>query len=172
MFEVRTRFLRRLPRSVTRPLPVIALAVGGLIAVSVVLGAAQDHPARARSPIEEEVIAAQQAQITANNAADIPALDRMTATDWIGVSAAGVVRDKTQFLQDVSKRGPAKVQRTAQDAADRQKEWRVQVHGNTGIVTRMTAGDHGSRIWNTAVWVKRDGAWLRVFSQETTAPPP
>jgi uncharacterized protein DUF4440 len=167
----RVLLVRPLLRSFTRKLSFIALAIGGLIAVSVVLAAAQDRAARARSPIEDEVIAAQQSQITANNAADIATLDRLTAAEWTGVSAVGVVRDKTQFLQDVSKRGPAKVQRSAQDGVDRQKEWQVHVYGNTGIVTRLTAGDHGSRIWNTAVWIKRDGAWQRVFSQETAAPP-
>lgn len=146
-----------------------ALCLGvALVTFSTILQSSQ-RPPGARSAVENELIAVQQTQITANNAADVAVLDRLTAADWTGVSASGIVQDKAQFLADVAQRGPAKVQRTMQDAADRQKEWRVQVSGTLGIVTRLTAGDHGSRIWSTAVWTKRDGVWLRVFSQATTA---
>ena len=145
----------------------LCLAIG-LVILSTMLQSSQRLPV-ARSAVEDELIAVQQAQITANNAADVATLDRLTAADWTGVSAAGIVQEKAQFLEEVVKRGPARVQRTMEDAADRQKAWRVQVSGTLGVVTRLTAGDHGSRMWNTAVWTKRDGVWLRVFSQGTTA---
>ena len=122
-----------------------------------------------RSQLETELIAAQQAQINANNAADIAALDRLTAEDYVGVDASGTIRTKSEFLQEVEKRGPAAVRATPEQLRERQKEWRVRVFGNVGVVTRLTAGDHGSRSWITAIWVKRDGGWLRVFGQGTTA---
>ena len=62
--------------------------------------------------------------------------------------------------------------RTPAEGAARAKEWRVHADGNIGVVTRLTAGDHGARIWNTAIWKKRDGNWRRVFSQETAAQQP
>jgi hypothetical protein len=143
-----------------------------LVLAALILSGAQAASAQGRSPLEAELIDLQQQQITANNAADIAALDRLTADDWTGVSATGVARNKTQFLEDVRRRGPAAVQRTPQQGAPRATEWRVYADGSTGVVTRLTAGDHGPRIWNTAVWSKRDGSWRRVFSQETAAQPP
>jgi hypothetical protein len=38
-----------------------------------------------------------------------------------------------------------------------------------GMVTRLTAGDHGSRSWISTVWVLRNDRWQRVLSHETTA---
>jgi len=143
-----------------------------LVFAALIVSVAHAASAQVRSPIEMDLIDAQQQQITANNAADIAALDRLTADEWVGVSATGITRNKTQFLDDVRRRGPAAIQRTSQDGAARAKEWRVYADGTTGVVTRLTAGDHGARIWNTAVWSKRDGHWRRVFSQETTAAQP
>jgi ketosteroid isomerase-like protein len=125
------------------------------------------HPSR--SEAEREVIAAQEAQITANNAADIAALDQLTAEEYVGVDASGTMYTKDEFLREVEKRGPAAVRATPQQMRERQREWRVRIFGDVGVVTRLTAGDHGSPSWVTAIWVKRDGRWLRVFGQVTTA---
>ncbi len=105
----------------------LCLAVIGFIVVSVMLQASQGAPISGRSPLEDELIAVQQAQITANNAADLPTLDRLTAPEWTGDGASGIVQDKTQFLEEVAKRGPARVQRTMEDAAQREKEWRASM---------------------------------------------
>ena len=125
----------------------------------------------AESSAQREVIAAQQAQITANNAADVTAVDFLTADEFIGVDASGVARTKPQLHEEVVKRGPANVQATLEQLAQRQRAWHVRVYGNVGIVTRLTAGDHGSRAWITTVWVLRERRWQRVLSQVTTAPP-
>ncbi len=118
---------------------------------------------------EQEVIAAQRELITANNAADTAVVDRLTADEWIGVEAAGVSRTKADFRAWMVARGAAAVQATGAQLAQRQKEWRVQVYGNVGIITRLTAGDHGGRSWITTVWVRREGRWQRVLSQGTAA---
>ncbi len=131
-------------------------------------GASSEAAVEAQSSLEAEIIAAQQAQIAANNSADIASLDRLTADEYGGVNASGTMHTKAEFLQDVERRGPAAVKATPLQLLERQKEWRVRVCGTAGIVTRLTAGDHGSRSWVTAVWVKRDGQWLRVFGQVTT----
>jgi hypothetical protein len=115
------------------------------------------------------VIAAQQSLITANNAADVAAVERLTADEWIGVDASGVSRTKSQLREAMVKRGPAIIQATPQQLLQRQKEWRVRVYSDVGILMRLTAGDHGSRSWITTVWVRRDGRWQRVLTQGTTS---
>ena len=149
----------RFPRTVTGVVVVLAAAL---------LGANDGVLAGGSSP-EQELLAAQRSFITANNTADLATLDRLTADEFIGVTASGVVRTKAEFLKEVGKRGPAKVQATSEQLLERQKEWKVRVYENVGVVTRLSAGDHGSRSWITAVWVRRDGRWQRVLSHETTA---
>ncbi|MFL5484907.1 MAG: DUF4440 domain-containing protein [Gemmatimonadaceae bacterium] len=120
---------------------------------------------------EQAVIAAQKAQITANNAADVAAVDFLTADEFIGVDASGVSRTKTQLHDELVKRGPANIQATAEQLSQRQRGWQVRVYGDVGVVTRLTAGDHGARAWITTVWVLREKRWQRVLSQVTTAAP-
>src|SRR6266508_6192671 len=81
-------------------------------------------------------------------------------------------RTKAELREDIAKRGPAKVQATPEQLLDRQREWKVRVFDKAGVVTRLTAGDHGSRSWISTVWVRHDGRWQRVLSQETTAAEP
>ncbi|MFL5502821.1 MAG: DUF4440 domain-containing protein [Gemmatimonadaceae bacterium] len=120
---------------------------------------------------EQAVIAAQKAQITANNAADVAAVDFLTADEFIGVDASGVSRTKAQLRDELVKRGPANIQATAEQLSQRQRGWQVRVYGDVGVVTRLTAGDHGARAWITTVWVLREKRWQRVLSQVTTAAP-
>ena len=124
------------------------------------------------SSAEQEVIAAQQAQIRANNAADVAAVDSLTADEFIGVNASGVSRTKAQLRDELVKRGPANVQATPEQLSERQRGWQVRVYGNIAVLTRLTAGDHGARSWITTVWVLRERRWQRVLSQVTTAAPP
>jgi hypothetical protein len=125
----------------------------------------------AGSSAERDVIAAQQALITANNAADVTAVDLLTADEFIGVDASGVSRTKAQLHEEVVRRGPANVQATPEQLSQRQRAWHVRVYGTVGTVTRLSAGDHGSRSWITTVWVRRERRWQRVLSQVTTAAP-
>jgi ketosteroid isomerase-like protein len=117
------------------------------------------------------VVAAQQALITANNAADIAAVESLTGEDWVSVNASGVRTTKAELRGSMQKRGAAIVQASPQQLAIRQKDWIVRVYDNVGIVTRLTAGDHGARQWVTTVWFLRDGRWQRVLSQVTNAAP-
>ena len=139
-----------------------------VIVVSTTIHANSENLDPSRSAVEREVIAAQEAQITANNSAAISVLDQLTAEEYVGVDAWGTMHTKAEFLSDVEKRGPAAVKATPQQLRERQREWRVRIFGDVGVVTRLTAGDHGSRSWITAIWVKRDDRWLRVFGQVTT----
>jgi hypothetical protein len=74
----------------------------------------------AGSSAERDVIAAQQALITANNAADVTAVDLLTADEFIGVDASGVSRTKAQLHEEVVRRGPANVQATPEQLSLRQ----------------------------------------------------
>lgn len=121
----------------------------------------------AGSSLKLDLIAAQKALITANNAADATAVEYLTAQEWTGIAATGVTRTKATLREDLLKRGPAKIQATAAQLADRQKEWLVHVDKNVGVVTRLTAGDHGTPSWITTVWIYRDGRWQRIISQDT-----
>ena len=119
------------------------------------------------SSLKSDLIEAQKALIIANNAGDVSAVEYLTANEWTGIAASGVSRTKGQLRDDITKRGPAKIQATAQQLADRQKEWLVHVSKNVGVVTRLTAGDHGTPSWITTIWIYRDGRWQRVISQDT-----
>ena len=152
------------PHFVARPL------VAAIGAAALLLGSACSAHVAGLSA-EREVVAAQQSLITANNAADLAAVNLLTADEWMGVDASGLSRTKAQLQEEIVKRGPANVQATPGQLSQRQKDWQVRVYGNVGILTRLTAGDHGSRSWITTVWVRREGRWQRVLSQGTTASP-
>ena len=119
------------------------------------------------SSLKSDLIEAQKALIIANNAGDVSAVEYLTANEWTGIAASGISRTKVQLRDEITKRGPAKIQATAQQLADRQKEWLVHVSKNVGVVTRLTAGDHGTPSWITTIWIYRDGRWQRVISQDT-----
>jgi hypothetical protein len=119
------------------------------------------------SSLKSDLIEAQKALIIANNAGDISAVEYLTANEWTGIAASGVSRTKVQLRDEITKRGPAKIQATAQQLADRQKDWLVHVSKNVGVVTRLTAGDHGTPSWITTIWIYRDGRWQRIISQDT-----
>lgn len=123
----------------------------------------------AGSSVDEELLAAQRALIRANNRADLDTINQLTADEWIGVNASGILRTKAELSEDIAKRGPAKVQATLEQLLERQKSWKLRAYDNAGVVTRLTAGDHGSRSWISTVWIRRDGRWQRILSQETTA---
>jgi hypothetical protein len=144
--------------------------VPGILLIGMLAGAGTARVPAASLP-DQELLAAQQTYVQANNAADLKALDRLTADDWIGITEAGVIRTKAQFLEDVRKRGPARIQATASQLQTRQKEWKVRAYGEAGFVARLTAGDHGGRAWVTGFWAKHNGTWQRVFSQETRVIP-
>ena len=143
--------------------------VPGVVALTAALLGAASTIRASGSSAEQELLAAQRALISANNRADLAMIDQLTADEWIGINASGVIRTKAELREEIGKRGPAKVQATPEQLLERQKEWKVRVYDNVGMVTRLTARDHGSRSWISAVWVLRHGRWQRVLSHETTA---
>ncbi len=146
----------------------LSTAAGGVALAAALLGAPGAIRA-SRSSAEQELLAAQRSLISANNRADLAMVDQLTADEWIGINASGFIRTKATLRDEIAKRGPAKVQATAEQLLERQKEWKVRIYDTVGLVTRLTAGDHGSRSWISTVWVLGHGRWHRVLSHETTA---
>jgi hypothetical protein len=126
-------------------------------------------PGAAGPSVEEELLAAQRQLITANNKADLDTINKLTADEWMGISASGILRTKAELPAEFAGRGPARVQATEAQLLERQKAWKVRAYENAGVVTRLTAGDPGARAWITTVWIRRDGRWQRILNQETTA---
>ena len=141
-------------------------AAGALALIGLLLAGG---PISAGGSVDEELLAAQRSLISASNRADLETINQLTADEWIGINAAGILRMKAELPGDIAKRGLAKVQATPEQLLERQKAWKVRAYDNTGVVTRLTAGDHGSRSWISTVWIRRDGRWQRILSQETTA---
>ena len=143
-----------------------SLAAGALALIGCLFAGAAISAA---GSVNEELLAAQRALILANNRPDLDTINQLTADEWIGVNASGILRTKPELPEEIAKRGPAKVQATPEQLLERQKAWKVRVYDNTGVVTRQTAGDHGSRSWISTVWIRRSRRWQRILSQETTA---
>ena len=144
-------------------------AAAGVVALAAALLGAPSAMRASGSSVEQELLAAQRSLISANNRADLAMVLQLTADEWIGINASGVIRTKVELREEIGKRGPAKVQATPEQLLERQKEWKVRVYDKVGMVTRLTAGDHGSRSWVSTVWVLRNDRWQRVLSHETTA---
>jgi hypothetical protein len=150
------------------PMSTISTVMIGMAACGLTAGCAARNP---NMPLRNVLVTAQQALITANNAADITAVAALTADDWIGIDASGVRTTKADLAASIQNRGAAAIQASPEQLARRQQDWIVRVYDNVGIVTRLTAGDHGNRQWITTVWVMRANSWKRVLSQVTNAPP-
>ncbi len=101
-----------------------------------------------------------QAQINA----DVAALDRIYAADFIGVGPSGAVRTKRQVLSDF-KSHELKFQSITTD------EVQVRIYGNTAVETGLSTingQDKGKAVPRdnrfTRVWVKRQGHWQLVLN--------
>ena len=95
---------------------------------------------------------------------DIPVLGRILADDYIDIDYAGSVRDK----RDALKTPNLKTHHYAQRLSDE----KVRLYGNTAVVTGRGAltktGGVEIAAWRfTDVFVRSDGVWRAVSSQET-----
>jgi len=101
-------------------------------------------------------------------AADVTALDRLTAEDYTHVETGGGVRDKAGFLAILSRPG----MRFTSWVID---ENCVRIYGDTAVVTgryhntvRTSAGEQPPKqARHIRVYVRRDGRWQNVAHQAT-----
>jgi len=117
-----------------------------------------------RRSIEQVIRQLDHERIQAQIDADVAALDRIYAADFIGVGPSGAVRTKPQVISDF-KSHELKFQSITTD------EVQVHIYGNTAVETgrsTMNGQDKGKAVPHdnrfTRVWVKRQGHWQLVLN--------
>jgi len=148
------------------------LLIAVLFFAVVPMGLGQEPSARNddRKNIEETIKKLDNERIQAQIHADRMALDRIYASDFIGVGPSGTVRTKPQVISDFTS-GDLKFQSITTD------EVQVRVYGNTAVETgrsTMIGQDKGRTVPRetrfTRVWVKEQGQWQLVanhYSSQT-----
>ena len=109
-----------------------------------------------------QVLKLEQHWMRAVQSRDIPALSRILSDDYLDINYQGVVRDKADALHAPNLRIKAYTQKLSQE--------RLRNYGNTAIVTGrglLTTGKQRYAWRFTDVFVKGDGVWRAVSSQET-----
>ena len=136
--------------------------VAVLTAATIALG--QRPPARRdqRTSVEQVIRQVDHERIQAQINADAAALDRIYATDFIGIGPSGRVRTKPQVISDFTS-GDLRFQSITTD------DIQVRVYGNTAVETgrsTMNGQDRGKTVPRdnrfTRVWVKQQGRWRLV----------
>src|SRR5262249_8664428 len=109
----------------------LVIAVLGLIATSIALGLKQCASRNQRSSVELAIRQLDNERIQAQIGADVVALDRIYADDFVGVGPSGTVRTKTQVISDFTS-GDLKFQSITTD------EIQVRVYENTAVETGLS----------------------------------
>jgi|SRR5437016_9286607 len=143
----------------SRTLVITALA---LTATSIALGQEQSASRDQRSSVQQAIRQLDNERIQAQISADVAALDRIYAADFIGVGPSGTVRTKAQVISDFTS-GALKFQSITT------QEVQVRVYENTAVETglsTMVGQDKGKAVPRdtrfTRVWVKQHGHWRLV----------
>jgi uncharacterized protein (TIGR02246 family) len=140
----------------------LVIAVLGLTATPIALGQKQSASRNLRSSVEQAIRQLDNERIQAQIGADVVALDRIYADDFVGVGPSGTVRTKTQVISDFTS-GDLKFQSITTD------EVQVRVYENTAVETglsTMVGQDKGKAVPRdtrfTRVWVEQRGRWRLV----------
>src|SRR3989440_5036548 len=143
----------------SRTLVITALA---LTATSIALGQEQSASRDQRSSVQQAIRQLDNERIQAQISADVAALDRIYAADFIGVGPSGTVRTKAQVISDFTS-GALKFRSITT------QEVQVRVYENTAVETglsTMVGQDKGKAVPRdtrfTRVWVKQQGRWRLV----------
>ena len=141
---------------------ILVIAVLALTATSIALGQERSASRDQRSSVEQAIRQLDNERIQAQIGADVVALNRIYADDFIGVGPSGTVRTKSQVLSDFTG-GTLKFQSITTD------EVQVRVYENTAVETglsTMVGQDKGKAVPRdtrfTRVWVKQQGRWRLV----------
>src|SRR5215218_4508300 len=129
---------------------------------SIALGQKQSARRDSKKSVEQAIRQVDHERIQAQIEADVMALDRIYADDFIGIGPSGRVRTKAQVISDFTS-GDLKFQSITTD------DVRVRVYGNTAVETgrsTMNGQDKGKTVPRdnrfTRVWVKQQGRWRLV----------
>jgi len=151
--------------SMTRTLMTAVLV---LAAASTTLGQAQSATREQGGNTEQTIRQLDHERIRAQISADAVALDRLYATDFLGVGPSGTVRTKAQVIEDFTS-GKLTFQAITTD------DVRVRLYGDTAVETgrsTMNGQDKGKPVPRdtrfTRVWVKQEGRWRLVANHYST----
>ena len=146
----------------------LSLLIASLIALSLIPArAADDHGKIAANAGQQALIKIKHDWAEALQKANVPAIDRITAPDWVFTNPDGVLIPKAQSNA------------TLKAGAIKFTSWKiddiaVNVHGDTAIVLalqtqQLTLGgkEISGQFRSTDTFVKRDGRWQCVASQAT-----
>ena len=147
------------------------LSVIAVVIVAVGPPAAGQKQIARRTPTEsvvEGIRKLDEERIQAQIHADVAALDRIYADDFIGIGPSGTVRTKPQVLADFTSHDLKFQSITTDDV-------RFRVYGNTVVETgrsTMVGQDKGKVVPPdnrfTRVWVRRQGRWRLVANHYST----
>jgi ketosteroid isomerase-like protein len=141
---------------------IFAIAVVALSAAAIASGQEQGAIRDPKSIAEQVIKKLDKERIQAQIHADVAALERIYADDFIGVGPSGTVRTKPQVISDFTS-GDLRFQSITTD------DVRVRVYGNAAVETGLSAmngQDKGNAVPHdtrfTRVWVKQHGGWRLV----------
>src|SRR6266571_7244833 len=141
---------------------IFAIAVVAFSAAAIASGQEQGAIRDPRRIVEQVIRKLDNERIQAQIHADVVALERIYADDFIGVGPSGTVRTKPQVISDFTS-GALKFQSITTD------EVQVRVYENTAVETglsTMVGQDKGKAVPRdtrfTRVWVKQQGRWRLV----------
>jgi len=148
-----------------------SLAVALLIGICASLAVCQESPTPAKAnpsttDLKQMFTKLENEWAKADNSKDTKVLDRILADDWTYLGATGVAT-KAQHLADLKSGGGGLEFETLADI-------KVRVFGDTAVVTGSAEqkssnkenDTSGHYLW-TDVFVKRNGRWQAVNSQDT-----
>jgi ketosteroid isomerase-like protein len=138
---------------------------------SIALGQKQSARRDSKKSVEQAIRQVDHERIQAQIEADVMALDRIYADDFIGIGPSGRVRTKAQVISDFTS-GDLKFQSITTD------DVRVRVYGNTAVETgrsTMIGQDRGKAVPRdnrfTRVWIKQVGRWRLVSNHYSSLIP-
>ena len=141
---------------------IFAIAVVAFSAAAIASGQEKGAIRDPKSIAEQVIRKLDNERIQAQIHADVAALERIYADDFIGVGPSGTVRTKPQVISDFTS-GDLKFQSITTD------EVQVRVYENTAVETglsTMIGQDKGKAVPRdtrfTRVWVKQQGSWRLV----------
>ena len=145
------------------------IAVVAFSAVLIASGQEQDATRDSRTIVEQVIRKLDNERIQAQIHADVAALKRIYADDFIGVGPSGTVRTKPQVISDFTS-GDLRFQSiTTEDV-------RVRVYGNAAVETgrsKMDGQDKGRAVPHdtrfTRVWIKQQGRWRLVANHYSSS---
>ena len=121
------------------------------------------------SKAEQEIIQIRQEMGQANDRADVKAMDKIMADDYVWIAISGETGGKKDTLAGLHTEKPKGVTIAMTDS-----EMKYRIYGDTGIVTGVRAisftmdGKTQKSIGRfTEVWLKRKGHWQIVSLQGT-----